>query len=102
MENDQIHDLCWLEPRLLTIIPRRTLQEGDWFIYSSENKFRRLMLRGEEWIAYDIQGLRRATQYNLDNLLSECGYNSHLRILEPVTRETYLARFVHNRNNTDD
>ena len=89
MLKEQIHSVEWCEPLALPVLPRTELQDGDWFIYTSYDSFRRLMQVGDAWITYNKAGRRASSASTLPTLMRECGYAERLRILSPCTREDY-------------
>lgn len=72
----------------LKVIPRKQLQDGDWFTYRTywgDSRFRRLFKIKGEWMVFDEQGLRTGNGDNLQTLIRVCRYERNLKILDPMS-----------------
>lgn len=76
--------------RDLRVLPRRVVQEGDWFTYDKygNTEFRRLFRIRGIWITFDEAGKAKGwtdTGGNLEEFINNARYRYDLKILDPMS-----------------
>ena len=74
----------------LSVIPRKEIQEGDWFVYNKLGvpTFRRLFCINGTWISFDGTGKARGWCDNgqsLEEFIHDARYTRGLKILDPMS-----------------